>query len=80
MENNDKSKSNMQKVALTALAGTSIEWYDFFLYGAAAALIFPTAFFGEATPSTALIFSLTNFCSWFYCKANWRDYFWSLRR
>ena len=34
----------MRKVALTALAGTSIEWYDFFLYGAAAALIFPTAF------------------------------------
>ena len=32
---------NMRKVALTALAGTSIEWYDFFLYGAAAALIFP---------------------------------------
>ena len=43
LENNQK-KSNMQKVALTALAGTSIEWYDFFLYGAAAALIFPTAF------------------------------------
>jgi hypothetical protein len=30
MENINKSKSNMQKVALTALAGTSIEWYDFF--------------------------------------------------
>ena len=28
-------KNNMRKVALTALAGTSIEWYDFFLYGAA---------------------------------------------
>jgi hypothetical protein len=42
---NENSESNMQKVALTALAGTSIEWYDFFLYGAAAALIFPTAFF-----------------------------------
>ena len=55
MENKDHSKSNMQKVALTALAGTSIEWYDFFLYGAAAALIFPTAFFGEATPSIKLI-------------------------
>ena len=41
---NENSESNMQKVALTALAGTSIEWYDFFLYGAAAALIFPTAF------------------------------------
>ena len=55
MNNEDNSNENMQKVALTALAGTSIEWYDFFLYGAAAALIFPTAFFGEATPSTALI-------------------------
>ena len=42
---NNHINSNMRKVALTALAGTSIEWYDFFLYGAAAALIFPTAFF-----------------------------------
>ncbi|RPG39249.1 MAG: MFS transporter [Gammaproteobacteria bacterium TMED236] len=68
MENNDKSKSNMQKVALTALAGTSIEWYDFFLYGAAAALIFPTAFFGEATPSTALILSLLTFAAGFIAR------------
>ena len=68
MENIDKSKSNMQKVALTALAGTSIEWYDFFLYGAAAALIFPTAFFGEATPSTALILSLLTFAAGFIAR------------
>ena len=68
MENNDKSKSNMQKVALTALAGTSIEWYDFFLYGAAAALIFPTAFFGEATPSTALILSLLTLAAGFIAR------------
>ena len=32
-------KSNMRKVAMTALAGTSIEWYDFFLYATAAALV-----------------------------------------
>ena len=68
MENEDHSKSNMQKVALTALAGTSIEWYDFFLYGAAAALIFPTAFFGEATPSTALILSLLTFAAGFIAR------------
>ena len=30
MRSLDNSESNMQKVALTALAGTSIEWYDFF--------------------------------------------------
>jgi len=68
MEINDQAKSNMQKVAFTALAGTSIEWYDFFLYGAAAALIFPTAFFGEATPSTALILSLLTFAAGFIAR------------
>ena len=61
-------QSNMRKVAYTALAGTSIEWYDFFLYGAAAALIFPTAFFGEATPSTALILSLLTFAAGFIAR------------
>ena len=68
MENKDNSKSNMQKVALTALAGTSIEWYDFFLYGAAAALIFPTAFFGEATPSIALFLSFLTFAAGFIAR------------
>jgi MFS family permease len=68
MKTDSVSESNMQKVALTALAGTSIEWYDFFLYGAAAALIFPTAFFGEATPSTALILSLLTFAAGFIAR------------
>lgn len=59
---------NIRKVALTALAGTSIEWYDFFLYGAAAALIFPTAFFGEVSQSTALILSLLTFAAGFIAR------------
>lgn len=63
--NQDK---NMRKVALTALAGTSIEWYDFFLYGAAAALIFPTAFFGEVPETTALILSLLTFAAGFIAR------------
>lgn len=58
----------MRKVALTALAGTSIEWYDFFLYGAAAALIFPTAFFGEVPETTALILSLLTFAAGFIAR------------
>ncbi|MDB4253597.1 MHS family MFS transporter [Gammaproteobacteria bacterium] len=68
MKTDSASESDMQKVALTALAGTSIEWYDFFLYGAAAALIFPTAFFGEATPSNALILSLLTFAAGFIAR------------
>ena len=64
----NNQKSNMQKVAYTALAGTSIEWYDFFLYGAAAALIFPTAFFGEIPETTALLLSLLTFAAGFIAR------------
>ena len=70
--NNEKSgtnlESNMRKVALTALAGTSIEWYDFFLYGAAAALVFPTVFFGESEPATAYILSFLTFAAGFIAR------------
>jgi MFS family permease len=41
---------SIRKVALTSLAGASIEWYDFFLYGTAAALVFPTVFFPAGLP------------------------------
>ena len=61
-------ESSMRKVALTSLVGTSIEWYDFFLYGAAAALVFPTAFFGEIPESTALILSLLTFAAGFIAR------------
>ena len=67
-QQNNQKKSNMRKVALTALAGTSIEWYDFFLYGAAAALIFPSAFFGEIQETTALILSLLTFAAGFIAR------------
>ena len=66
---NNQINANMRKVALTALAGTSIEWYDFFLYGAAAALIFPAAFFSEnIPPATALILSLLTFAAGFIAR------------
>ena len=61
--------TNMRKVALTSLAGTSIEWYDFFLYGTAAAIIFPLAFFPQdLPPMVLLIISFSTFAVGFIAR------------
>ena len=50
---------SVRKVALASFIGTTIEWYDFFLYGTAAALVFDQLFFPDAEPliGTLLAFS-----------------------
>ncbi len=62
-------RRNMRKVALTSLAGTSIEWYDFFLYGTAAAVVFPKAFFPQDLPAMVLlIISFSTFAVGFIAR------------
>ena len=64
----EKTK-DMRKVALTSLSGTSIEWYDFFLYGTAAAVIFPQAFFPQDLPTmVVLIASFSTFAVGFLAR------------
>src|ERR1700759_972169 len=54
------AKTNVVAAVLTSLAASSIEWYDFFIYGTAAALVFPTLFFPkDMPPFVALIASFS---------------------
>src|SRR4028118_125705 len=59
--NQEAPESSILKVALTALAGSSIEWYDFFIYGTAAALVFPNLFFPGFGDTGATILSYSTF-------------------
>src|SRR5437016_14451997 len=52
----------MQRRAMIAAAiGTSIEWYDFFLYTTVAALVFPKLFFPTSDPYTGLLLSFSTY-------------------
>ena len=60
---------SMSVLATAALAGTSIEWYDFFIYGTASALIFPTVFFPSSMPPlVALLASYSTFAVGFFAR------------
>jgi metabolite-proton symporter len=49
VEGTPEHRQQVRKAALASTVGTTIEWYDFFLYNTAAALIFPALFFPEST-------------------------------
>jgi MFS family permease len=55
-------RSQRTKAAVASTIGTTIEWYDFFLYGTAAALVFPSVFFpGESALAGTLLSFSTQF-------------------
>ena len=49
------------QVLLASLVGTTIEFFDFYIYGTAAVLVFPTLFFPASDPATATLASLATF-------------------
>jgi metabolite-proton symporter len=58
----------MRRVAAACLVGSAIEFYDFLIYGTAAALVFPTVFFPQLSPTLATIASLGTFASAFVSR------------
>ena len=53
---------------VASTVGTTIEWYDFFLYGAAAALVFPKVFFPKSDPFWGQILSFLTFTAGFVAR------------
>lgn len=63
-----RSVTPMRRVAAACLVGSAIEFYDFLIYGTAAALVFPTVFFPHLSPTLATIASMGTFASAFVAR------------
>jgi MFS family permease len=54
-------RTQVRKAAVASTVGTTIEWYDYFLYGTASALVFPKVFFPNASPYVGLLESFATY-------------------
>src|SRR5213075_2233699 len=52
-----RSSTQRRRAVFASTVGTSIEWYDFFLYGTAAALVFPELFFPDQSKFAGILLS-----------------------
>lgn len=57
-----------KKVLVASLVGSSIEWFDYFLYGTVAALVFNTAFFHSDDPTVGLMLAYASFALSFFIR------------
>jgi len=51
----EEHRRQMVRAVVASTVGTSIEWYDYFLYGTMAALVFPKLFFPNSSPLTGTL-------------------------
>ena len=66
MPNN--SKNTVRRILVASLIGTTIEYFDFYIYATAAVLVFPKLFFPAADPASARLQSLATFALAFLAR------------
>jgi metabolite-proton symporter len=62
------ARTPFARVVAASLVGTTVEWYDFFLYGSAAALVFNAVFFPESDPLTGTLLAFTTYAVGFVAR------------
>jgi MFS family permease len=63
-----KTPTDVRRVALASLVGTTIEWYDFFLYALAAVIVFRSQFFPGVSPLAGTLATLGTFAVGFVAR------------
>ena len=61
-------RTSGMRVALASFIGTTVEYYDFLIYGTAAALVFPRLFFPDVSPAMGLLLSFATFGVGFFAR------------
>src|SRR5438477_13109455 len=59
-------RKQMLRAVVASTVGTSIEWYDYFLYGTMTALVFAKLFFPTADPVTGITNVFAIYCIGFF--------------
>ena len=62
------AKNSPARVLTASLVGTTIEFFDFYVYATAAVLVFPTLFFPNSDPTSALLASFATFSIAFFAR------------
>ena len=68
VESTPQREVSLRRVAFASCAGTTIEWYDFYIYGTAAALVFPKVFFPALGPAAGTVASFGTFAVAFFAR------------
>jgi MFS family permease len=64
----DLHRRQVRLAAVSSVIGTSIEWYDFFLYGTAAAIVFPSVFFPDSSTYSGTLESFATYAVGFAAR------------
>ena len=64
----DPGRKSVGKVVFASLIGTATEWYDFFLFGSAAALVFGEVFFGEIGGTDGTLYAFMTYALGFAAR------------